>query len=263
MREMPDARKVMIAGDWHRNSRWARHAIRDGCSRLDDPRVILQLGDFGFWRDAKIYLLELSKELQEQDADLFFIDGNHEDHEYLGEVVARHHAGADPSWSPGPVPVHPRIWYLPRGYRWEWQGRTWLALGGAASVDRAFRQEGRSWFREEEITLIQAGLISMQGPAGVMITHECPRRVTVHMPLGDPYPGWDLEVSRSHQELLDRIIDHVEPEWLFHGHMHLAHQGTFTYPHGKMQVRGLNCDGREENWAILDTKLMAWEEETP
>jgi hypothetical protein len=256
---MPDdVSTIMIAGDWHGNTRWAVHAIHEGCSQLDgETKLILQLGDFGIWCNGHMYLEKLSAALEEEGAELFFIDGNHEDFTLL-----RKHAKANET--PGvPFQIAPRIWYLPRGWRWKWHGRTWLALGGAASVDRAFRTEGHSWFREEEITLVQAGLVALAGPADVMITHECPRRVTMHLPLGDPYPGWDLDVSRSHQELLDRIIDHVEPSWLFHGHMHLAHQGTFTYPHGKVQVRGLNCDGRKENWAILDTKLMAWEEETP
>ena len=250
---MPVADKVMIAGDWHANARWAVHAIHKGCSEV---KVALQLGDFGLWRTEKAYLEKVSEALEDEDANLYVLDGNHEDHAWLAELMKGLTTGE-------PLKVAERIWYLPRGFRWEWHGRSWLALGGAASVDRAFRTEGHSWFREEEITLVQAGLVALRGPADVMITHECPRRVTLHMPLGPPYPGWDLDVSRAHQELLDRIIDHVEPSWLFHGHMHLAHQGTFTYPHGKVQVRGLDCDGRKENWAILDTKLMAWEEETP
>ncbi len=244
--------KVMIAGDWHANARWAAHAIREGC---DQVKTVLQLGDFGLWRTEAAFLKKVSGALEEKDAVLYFIDGNHEDHAYLGELV-KGLRGLQV-----PLEVAPRIWYLPRGSRWTWHGRQWLALGGAASVDRAFRIEGHSWFREEEISLIQAGLVALRGPAEVMITHECPRKVTAHLPLGTPCPGWDLEVSQLHQELLDRVIMHVEPSYLFHGHMHTAHAGTFTYPHGKVQVRGLDCDGRKGNWAILDTKLMAWQEE--
>jgi hypothetical protein len=253
---MKQADKVMIAGDWHRNARWAVHAIRQGCRELQSPRVILQLGDFGLWRGGfgANYLSELSAELEKQDADLFWIDGNHEDYGFLKKVTEHTEQGEL-------TEVSPRIWYLPRGTRWTWHDREWLALGGAASVDRAFRTEGSSWFREEEITLLQAAMVAFGGPADVMITHECPRKVTRFLPLGHGMAGWDLEVSRSHQELLDRIIDHVEPSFLFHGHMHLAHQGTFTYPHGKVQVRGLGCDGQQENWAILDVRLMAWQEE--
>jgi hypothetical protein len=244
---------VMIAGDWHANERWAASAIREGCA--EGAKVILQLGDFGLWRTGIMYLSELSRTLKEQDAELFFIDGNHEDHRWLKEIT-----DADDSLFE-PVKVMNRIWYLPRGFRWTWHGKTWCALGGAASVDRAFRQEGHSWFREEEITLIQAAMVALAGPADVMITHECPRKVTRFLPLGHPMAGWDLEVSRSHQELLDRIIEHVEPSYLFHGHMHVAHQGTFTYPYGKLQVRGLDCDGCRENWAILDVRQMAWVED--
>lgn len=251
---LPSAGKVMIAGDWHANARWAVRAIHEGCGQLDDPKIILQLGDFGLWRTEGAFIDKVNEALLETDMTLCFIDGNHEDHAYLAKLMESVTTGSA-------LKIAERIWYLPRGFRWKWHERQWLALGGAASVDRAFRTEGHSWFREEEISLIQAGIVAMRGPADVMITHECPRKVSEHLPLGPPYHGWDLEVSRSHQELLDRIIMHIEPEYLFHGHMHLAHQGTFSYPFGKLQVRGLNCDGHKENWAILDTKLMAWVED--
>ena len=38
-----------------------------------------------------------------------------------------------------------RIWHLPRGHRWRWHGRDWLALGGAVSLDRAVRTAGVNW----------------------------------------------------------------------------------------------------------------------
>lgn len=248
---MPLGDKVMIAGDWHSNARWAVNAIHEGCR---DAKVVLQLGDFGIWRTEKAFLEKVTEALEEEDAMLWFIDGNHEDFNYLGELMKDVTTNT-------PLRITDRIRYLYRGFRWEWHGRQWLALGGAASVDRAFRQEGHSWFREEEISLIQAGLVSLRGHADVMITHECPRKVTRGLGLRDTMPGWDYEVSRSHQELLDRVVNHIEPEYLFHGHMHIAHQATVGYPFGKLQVRGFGCDSQKGNWAILDTKLMAWVEE--
>jgi hypothetical protein len=251
-------KKVMIAGDWHMNVMWACSAVRQGAARLDgeEKKVILQLGDFGIWhgKAGKAYLDDLEYQLLRADAWLFFLDGNHENHRLLARAADGGKAGEA-------VPFTSRIWHLPRGYRWKWHDRTWLALGGAASVDRAFRTEGHSWFREEEITLLQAAMAVLPGPAEVMLTHECPRKVTQTLPLGEPPAGWDLEVSRSHQELLDRVVCHAEPSHLFHGHMHLAHRGTFGYPHGKVQVAGLGCDGQQGNWEIYDTELMAWEEE--
>jgi hypothetical protein len=243
--------KAVIAGDWHGNARWAVHVINEASRQLDEPGVFLQLGDFGLWRSNPEFRDEVNEALTDNEGELYFIDGNHEDHVYLAELAGD---------SKEPVQVREHIWYLPRGFRWEWHGRTWLALGGAASVDRAFRTEGQSWFPEEEITLVQAGQVVSQGTADVMLTHECPRSVTRFLPLGHPMAGWDMKPSRLHQELLDRIVGDIKPSYLFHGHMHVAHQGTFTYPYGKLQVRGLDCDGRRENWTILDTATM---EEVP
>ena len=46
---------------------------------------------------------------------------------------------SSPGCRPGPdgrEQVTGRIWHLPRGHRWRWHGRDWLALGGAVSLDR-------------------------------------------------------------------------------------------------------------------------------
>lgn len=247
---------VAVAGDWHRNGKWAVSVLRDACGALaaEERKIILQLGDFGIWRgQAGVdYLIELDDALAELDATLFFLDGNHEDHKLLADITARSGKAGQPT------PVGPRIFHLPRGMRWSWHGRTWLALGGAASVDRAARTEGVRWFREEEITLLQAALALAPGTADVMLTHECPRRACERLPLGPPPPWWDLEVSRKHQEFLDRVIAEAEPSRVYHGHMHLAYEGTFGYPHGDVRIRGLGCDGQDGNWGICDTRTMSW-----
>jgi hypothetical protein len=68
-----------------------------------------------------------------------------------------------------------RIWHLPRGHRWRWHGRDWLALGGAVSLDRGVRTAGVNWWPEEEITWRQAGPVSPQ--PGSWLTRVCRRRL--------------------------------------------------------------------------------------
>jgi Calcineurin-like phosphoesterase len=149
--------RIGVAGDWHGNTAWATRAIRKMASLLPPgPRVIVHLGDFGIWPgpDGHDYLTALTGALADADAELWFVDGNHEDFTEL----ARLRPGPD-----GRSPVTDRIWHLPRGYRWRWHGREWLALGGAVSVDRALRTAGVDWWPEEEITWRQAGRSSTPG----------------------------------------------------------------------------------------------------
>ena len=136
----PEPRRILVAGDWHGNEDWALSVIRRVPSMLaDEPRrLILQLGDFGSGRTGpgQHYLAQVSALLAEVDAELWFIDGNHEDFPQLARLAGRPH----PGWPGG---GRPRLFHLPRGYRWTWHGLRWLGCGGAVSLDRAQAHRGR------------------------------------------------------------------------------------------------------------------------
>jgi hypothetical protein len=251
----PAPGRIGVAGDWHGNTAWATRAVRKICALLpaDGPRVIVQLGDFGIWPGARgrEYLSGLDAALAAADAVLWFVDGNHEDFTQL----ARFRPGPD-----GRAQVTDRIWHLPRGHRWRWHGRDWLALGGAVSLDRAGRTAGADWWPEEEITWPQAGAVIEAGPADVMVTHECPAGIEHAFP---PPPSWwspaDLRRSGAHRALLGEVVLAVRPRWLMHGHLHLSYQRQVDLGYGPVDVTGLDCDGAQSgNWAILDIASMRW-----
>ena len=253
MERVPE--RIGVAGDWHGNTGWATRAVRKISALLpaDGPRVIVHLGDFGIWPGpgGREYLSRLDAALAAADAELSFVDGNHEDFAQL----ARLRPGPD-----GRARVTDRIWHLPRGLRWRWYGREWLALGGAVSLDRAERTAGASWWPEEEITWRQAGSVIEAGPADVMVTHECPAGVEHSFPPAPP--GWspaDLRRSDAHRALLREVVLAVRPGWLMHGHLHLSYQRQVDLGAGPLEVTGLDCDGAERgNWAILDVTSMRW-----
>jgi hypothetical protein len=253
MERVPE--RIGVAGDWHGNTAWATRAVRKISARLpaDGPRIIVQLGDFGIWSGAsgREYLSRLDAALAAADAELWFVDGNHEDFAQL----ARLRPGPD-----GRAQVTARIWHLPRGHRWRWHGRDWLALGGAVSLDRAGRAEGIDWWPEEEITRPQARSVIEAGPADVMVTHECPAGIKHAFP---PPPSWwspaDLRRSDAHQALLREVVVAVQPRWLMHGHLHLSYQRRADLGYGPIKVTGLDSDGAPSgDWAILDITSMRW-----
>lgn len=240
-------KRVVVAGDWHGNSRWAEHVIsRAGDLLRDEARpLVLQLGDFGVWPGpvGAGYISRVREACTRAGVQLWFIDGNHEDFTQIQE----HRDGYPVRW-------------LPRGSRWNWHGRTWLALGGAVSVDRALRTEGLSWWPEEEITADQALDVIKAGPADVMLTHDCPTGVTITFP--PPPAAWDLaDLARSdrHRERLQIVAGAVQPRYLVHGHLHMAYQRTCDLGYGPVEVTGLDCDGGAgPNFAVLDTEQMEW-----
>ena len=253
-----DPRQIVVAGDWHGNEEWALSVIRrvPGLLAGQSGRLILQLGDFGVWPDAagQAYLAHVSAALAAIDAELWFIDGNHEDFPQLDRLARA--GGMTPD---GRVEVRPRLYHLPRGYRWTWHGRRWLACGGGVSLDRAERTEGVDWWPEEEITDTQEAAVIAGGHTEVMVSHDCPSGVP-HT-FGRPPPGWDpVDLARNdaHRRRLQRITDAVQPAYVMHGHLHRAYQRVVYFGFGPVQVTGLDADDRLRNFAVLNAETMEW-----
>lgn len=252
---MPDPDRVVFAGDWHGARAWAVGVIDMLPDLLPDesPRRIVHCGDLGYWPGSagERYLAAVDRALKEADGELWFADGNHEWHEQLQRLAAD-------------VPGRSRLWltdrvhWLMRGHRWSWHHRTWLALGGATSVDRPIRTPGVDWWPEEAITYRQGVEVIAGGLAEVMVCHDCPAGVPLKLP--NPPAWWEMEPAENHRDVLAEIVTEVQPRWLMHGHYHLAHDTTVTMTHGAVQVTGLAADGAPfGNYRVLNVRTMTWE----
>jgi hypothetical protein len=243
----------MIAGDWHGNTTWAVHVIGTAARVLHEERpLILHLGDFGIWpgQSGRAYLDAVRGACLDRNAVVRFIDGNHEDFTQLqGLRIGERGSPADEA-----------VRWIPRGTRWTWHGRNWLALGGGVSLDRALRAEGRSWWPDEEITQDEASAVIAAGPADVLLSHDCPAGVKHSFP--PPPAFWDQrDIARNdaHRERLQGVVTAVRPRWLVHGHLHRAYQRICDFGYGPVEVTGLDCDGgKGQNHAVLDVRLMQW-----
>jgi hypothetical protein len=256
---------VGVMGDVHANTLWTVSAIKQICKRLEGEKdkIILQAGDFGVWsppgdetwvfagieRSRQSYLSAVDDALQENDAVLQFIDGNHENHPLLHELAEQGNYGQ----------IAPRIRWLPRGSRWSWHGKTWLALGGAVSVDKLLRTEGVDWFPQEEITDEQEALAVTGGHADVLLCHDAPASVPLH--LGTPPQPWlpMIPKAEDHRERLQRVCEAVKPSWIFHGHYHKPGDHELETAWGYCRAISLDMDGTQGNWGILNTGTMEWE----
>jgi hypothetical protein len=267
---MLDPKKIAVAGDWHGNTQWACTQVERISEALgDEPnKLILHLGDFGFypgkWGDSYRYLLTYY--LSQHDITLWAIDGNHENHPWLrkqAQLLKEEDLdipGLLPNACLYPITTH--IAWLSRGYRWQWHGREWLALGGAASVDKSWRLEqaygkaGMNWWPEEEISQEDTDRALEGGRANVMVTHDAPD--FVHYQLPNVWNPDDVDTAEKHRQRLGRIVDTIKPSYLMHGHLHLSKQSTVTRHWGQLEVTALDCDGSRWNWLILDTEKMEW-----
>lgn len=214
---MDEPKKLMLAGDWHGNLHWARlaidHAARNGCDTL------LHLGDFGWWIDnaqTKAYLAGVQGQARRANITLYWLDGNHEDHSRIWDLNQPDVGG------PLRISEHlPNVLFLPRGLRWEWWGKTWMSVGGAASVDRSLRTPGIDWWPEETLTDQQLEYCCRPDKVDVIVSHDCPLGVDIPglLPPG-ALPDWIIYEADNHRRKLLQIWNTTGATRLFHGHYH-------------------------------------------
>ena len=240
--------RIIAAGDWHGNAHRAYAVLRHAGIR--QVPVVVHLGDFGFWvpgAETDRYLDTVEKACVEFGVTLLWVDGNHEDHATLNAL---------PLDEFGVRPIRDHIVHLPRGFRWNWHGRTWMALGGAHSVDKHLRKPGRSWWPEEVLSPAEAERAIAGGPVDVIVAHDCPDRVDIPDLAPDGFfPPAQIAAAEEHQRLVGTVVDATEPGILLHGHYHVRYHAVRSLPGGgQTAIVGLGADinSFRDNMLLLD-----------
>jgi hypothetical protein len=121
-------------------------------------------------------------------------------------------------------------------------GTAWLFLGGAVSVDRAYRTAGWDWFPEEVPGDAQLAAAADGGPADVVVAHEAPaggawlgRRLRAG---AADWPEREIVAAGQFQKKLRLVFDAVRPGHWWHGHHHIAYEERLD---GAV-IHGLACD---------------------
>lgn len=235
--------QILLLGDVHGEGGWLRLAIKT--AKALGITHILQLGDFGFWphHGSGVQFLRGTQDLlNEFSVELWWIDGNHENH----DILAMQERDEDGFWRAGPIT------HIGRGSRWTWGGRTFLGCGGAYSIDKPYRVEGESWWAGETIT--EADLMRCAGPnVDVLVTHDAPLGAMNIMGPGtvgdkDTYPE-----SYANRGRVAALCDIVQPVILCHGHYH--HRNSTLYK--TTRVEGFGRDGDAlGSMGVLDLTTM-------
>lgn len=255
-----DVTRLLVAGDTHGNIDWigtlSKLAARHGC------QGVIQLGDFGFWPDQKVWRDSLQAVINDRWLDAVggvaarhnvwwrVLDGNHDAHQ-----LAR---AAYPDDDNGVRPIRSGVLdWADRGAVWEWSGIRFGALGGAVSIDRQWRKEGRTWWPTEEISNDElATLIKRAGADGVdvLLTHDAPQRPAGVHELADPQLAADC---RRSNRMVEQAIDATRPRLVMHGHYHREYARRIYRSWGDYRLVGLSSDEEASDayggpWCILE-----------
>lgn len=250
--------RVAIAGDWHSSGYWARRALGKLHDQAPDVQTVLHLGDFNLTSNAPwaAYRRSVVEAMESNSIErLMVTPGNHDDWGQLGPRFDLHPE------EPYRLSKAQAISFLPRGYRFEIGGRTFLSFGGAASPDQEKRIEGKDWWPNEEPTEDDAARAIARGNVDVMLSHEAVDRGTrlvddiISRPDRRLFDRTGLAASRRSRALVTHVWSELAPARLFHGHMHIRAEGHLP---GRRSVYSLAANNSAGNIGILNLEDLTW-----
>ncbi|WP_052259961.1 metallophosphoesterase family protein [Pseudarthrobacter phenanthrenivorans] len=207
--------RAAVMGDFHGHIHHFRAVTRT--LKRAEIDLLLGVGDVGFdfpgaFRGKTEKRMRLL--LEENGVEFIWAVGNHDNHESLS---------SKPFNPDGTRRISDRNSNLPNGRVIERDGVRIGALGGAYSVDKKWRTEGKDWWPQEEPTAEEAEkLISAcaQGPRlDILLTHDVPMEVTGLKGLPG-LPKQVIEEANRTRVLLQETAAQIRPKVLFAGHWH-------------------------------------------
>lgn len=234
--------KVMVCGDWHGDTEWAVKMVHR--AQTLGVNKIIQCGDFGLWDhdEAGIrYLDTLNEECRRKGVKVYFVDGNHENHDRLS-WYDKH----NPATPAGHVYIRSHVFHIPRGTIWGWNGRKFAGVGGGVSVDRAGRTPGESWWPGEQLE-DETVYTLRDVKVDYLFTHDCPTVAPMRRLKNDPE-------SQIHRQRMNKVGRILRPHYWFHGHMHERYDYIFEHQEGGAEVFGLDMNREMHSWGILNAE---------
>ena len=188
---------VRFIGDIHGHFEPYKRIIRDAERSVQVGDLGVGFKRIGGYNDGEEYGNPPHRDMVENNA--LFIRGNHDN-----PSACRSHSQYIPDGT-----VEGNIMYI----------------GGAVSIDKAFRREGYSWWADEECSMNELYKFVdtyIEVRPEIMVTHECPQaiaeemvRITQNRKLE---PEWS---SRTRQAFQSMFSCHSPRLWIF-GHWHVS-----------------------------------------
>ena len=239
--------KIAFLGDLHGNTNNAYKLI-DFIMEHDNPDLLIQVGNMGVMGELfEKYLNKLNKKLESYNIELWFIDGNHENFNWLLNKVKNPH---------GLNSITSKIKYIPRGTMLTLGKKNFYFCGGAFSIDKFMRTIYKSWWPQEILSKEETEeLINYYNEnysnykIDYFISHDTPlfehyQDDSIFMNQSDFYEDY------SHKINLRKIYELTKAPKIIHGHYHRFNK----FIQDGVENITLNCDGSPftEQYTIVE-----------
>lgn len=227
---MNDFDHIFLTGDTHGDfGDLIQRSARYGITERD---LLIILGDVGINYYTGKKDVRARNELTMIPATILCIHGNHEMRPTSPEIA---HLYRRTEWMGDFAYVedaYPRLIMAEDGARYHINGRDFLVIGGAYSVDKYYRlQRGYRWFADEQLSVSEMETIRRKvaehgNREDIILAHTCPYD---HRPIEAFLPGLDERtVDNTMERFLQEIVDTAEYNAFYCGHWHIEKQNGKT-----------------------------------
>jgi len=209
---------IWITGDTHGSFVWLERFCREKNTTTADVMIILGDAGINYFGPAEDDVLK--RMLARLPITLLCIHGNHERRpeslQYYNEQ----------EWHGGKVYVeerYPNTLFAKDGEVYDLNGKKAIAIGGAYSIDKAWRVEGQSWWADEQPSpeikaRVEQALEQLNWQIDIVLTHTTPLK---YEPIEVFLPGIDQsKVDKRTEAWLDSIETRLEYGRWYCGHYH-------------------------------------------
>jgi hypothetical protein len=135
---------ICITGDTHGFNDIDKLVLNKTLSSLTEDDFLLITGDFGGIWDGGMHDEDILDFYSNKPYTTLFVDGNHENFDLLNSYPVE-------QWNGGKIHrITDKVIHLMRGQVFNIENRSIFTFGGGASIDKAYRTPGVSWWPEEE-----------------------------------------------------------------------------------------------------------------
>ena len=237
--------KFFITGDKHRDFESVKRFCRDMNTRRKDVLIVLGDAGFNYYEDSRDD--ELKREVSELNITLLCLHGNKEKRpQNVGTYGVRSFCGGKVCYEP----EYPNIFFAIDGEVYIFEGKKYMVVGGAHSVDKVRCLEEDKPFWEDEMpddatkSKVEKRLAAENDSIYGMMTHTCPikylptemfvsTRQNAQMKKRGNYSKskkfFKPDIDRSTEEWLGRLEERLDYEVWYCGHYHADKQIDKVY----------------------------------